>query len=68
MSASFFERDWAAAPCTDIWQHGFVQAATPLCLCIDNAGHEEKHRAVPVPSASPVYLCAELAEPAYLLH
>lgn len=68
MSAGCFERDWAAAPCTDIWQHGFVQAAAPLCFCIGSAGHGEKHRAVPVPSASSVYLCAELAEPAYLLH
>lgn len=68
MSAGCFERDWAAAPCTDIWQQGFVQAATPLCFCIDSAGHREKHHAVSVPSASPVYLCAELAEAACLLH
>lgn len=68
MSAGCFERDWAAAPCRDIWQHGFVQAATPLCFCIDSAGHGEKLRAVPVPSASPVYLCAELAEPTNLLN
>lgn len=68
MSADCFERQWAAAPCTDIWQHGFVHTATPLCFCIDSAGHGEKHLAVPVPSVSPIYLCAELAEPAYLLH